>query len=727
MSIENSIKQETFFKLLFGRNKGFVCLSFLDPSDKRDMREEWFIYPDAIPSMLEAIAENSPVKNTYFCPQLFAQKRRVKENVVLTPNAWSDLDTCNPTNLLVDPSIVVESSPGRFQAYWVFENASNVNPKEAEELCRRIAYFHANKGADKSGWDLTQLLRVPFTPNFKYEDAPEVKITEINKSIFRINDFKDYPTLLNFNAATVMDIPKLDPELNADYYLTKHKTKISQRIVQMFIEEPPDRNWSNVLWKLEMSLFEINFKPEEVFAIVREARCNKYARDGRPEIQLWTEVCRAYDASLLNKKLQINDPETVTQLLSQEERAIVDSLEPTIIEDYIEWASTLGDAAKQYHQAGIFTLLSTLLCGSVTLPTSYGSIVPNLWFMILADTTLTRKSTSMDIAMELLEEIDPEAVMATDGSIEGLLTNLANRPKKASVFLRDEFSGMIEAMMKKDYMAGMAETLTKLYDGKMQRRILRKETLEIRDPRLIMYTGGIKNKVTAALTHEHVSSGFMPRFIFVTALSDVSKIKPLGPPTSVLSSRRDAIIAELTQLYLHYNAPRRIEVQGALPFEKAADFKARLTEDAWVRYNKLEYKLVDIGMNSTHPAIFTPVGDRLAKSILKAAILIAASRELSEEIVVEENDILRAIKFGEHWRTYAEEVINAIGDNSSERKLEQIYNIIAGGAGVPRSRLMRLFKLSSREMNGVIDTLTGREQVVVRQVEGKALYYPSKI
>ena len=95
--------------------------------------------------------------------------------------------------------------------------------------------------------------------------------------------------------------------------------------------------------------------------------------------------------------------------------------------------------------------------------------------MILAETTLTRKTTAMDIPMDLLAEVDESAIMATDGSLEGLFTNLSMRPKKPSVFLRDEFSGLIDAMTKKDYMAGMPEMLTKLYDGKFQRRLLRKE------------------------------------------------------------------------------------------------------------------------------------------------------------------------------------------------------------------------------------------------------------
>src|SRR5579862_7181105 len=102
------------------------------------------------------------------------------------------------------------------------------------------------------------------------------------------------------------------------------------------------------------------------------------------------------------------------------------------------------------------------MSGSIQLPTSYGLIIPNLWFLLLADTTLTRKSTALDLAVDMLTEVDPSLIMATDGSIEGMFTALSLRPGQPSIFLRDEFSGLIEMMTKRDYYAGMGEALTKM-------------------------------------------------------------------------------------------------------------------------------------------------------------------------------------------------------------------------------------------------------------------------
>ena len=73
------------------------------------------------------------------------------------------------------PTLTVESSPGRDQYYWKLTRL--IPPGKAEELNRRLAYA---MDADKSGWDLTQLLKLPGTPNHKYRETPLVGVSQIS-------------------------------------------------------------------------------------------------------------------------------------------------------------------------------------------------------------------------------------------------------------------------------------------------------------------------------------------------------------------------------------------------------------------------------------------------------------------------------------------------------------------------------------------------------------------
>lgn len=723
VSPEMDKRRSMFLRLLFDKGKGYFCIAY-GPRDRdpKKFREYFFKFPEDVDEAVALVNSVYHGNNVWFCPHLFNQPRRRKEHVVFTPCAWADLDTCQPDELFLKPTFLIESSDDRWQGLWMFNGV--VDPDDAEDISHRIAYTHAEQGADRTGWDLTQLLRFPYTYNYKYATTPIVTIRDANREKYLPKDFDvDYEPVLGYQYVEDVELPDISL-IDGEELLTKNRLQLPPTVWRLYQERlPDDASWSEPLWKLMLMLFEAGFDKTQVYAIVQGAACNKYERDGTPQRLLWKDVCRAetkYQVMQLPPVLAEGPQEE--PLVSDEERQRV-LREDTFIERYIEWAKSLGDAAPQYHQAGAFTVLSALLAGTVQLPTSFGIIKPNLWFMILADTTLTRKSTAMDIAMDLALEVDPDVVMATDGSLEGMLTSLATRPSRPSVFLRDEFSGLLESMTKKDYMAGMPELLTKLYDGKMQKRLLRKETIDIRDPCFILFAGGIKDKVTSLLSFEHVSSGFMPRFVFITAESDLTRVKPLGPPTEMILGNKAAIQEELERMYEFYNQADVLQVAGSdIRIEGKVKFDAQLTPEAWYRYNQMEAQLLDTGMKSERPAVMTPVYDRLAKSILKASVLLAASRKLANPVVVEVIDIVRAMVYGESWRIYARDVMNSVGKGQTERLLDNVMGMIERQPGVTRSKLMQSYHLEARQATQIFDTLEQRGKVV-RTTKGKTMYF----
>lgn len=695
----------------------------------KNFSEEFLMWPAEKIKVTQRIDAMSATHNVYFCPQLLSRPKRVKDSVAVCTNSWSDLDECAPSNCLIKPTLVVETSPNRYQAYWAFEDP--IDPFDAESISKRVAYYHAFQGADKSGWDLTQLMRVPGTYNRKPEyDNVAVKLIQHRENKYRISDFEKYPKLAETSGVEEA-LPEALPEFTGEELLEKYDNEVApQAFVHFSIEPDKGVDWSKTLWNLHMICFEAGMSKEEVFIVGRDSACNKFKRDGRPELQLWKDVIKAWQRFQENQKLLMPATVHLAPLLLDREREQIKDYN-SFVDDYIKWAGSLGDAAKQYHQAGAFVILSALLGGSVKLPTSFGTMKPNLWFMILADTTLTRKSTAMDIAMDLLEEVDSSTILATDGSIEGLMSSLSTRPSQPSIFLRDEFSGLLDALNKKDYYAGMAETLTKLYDGKLQKRILKKETIEVKDPVLIFFAGGIKNKICSLLTTEHVSSGFIPRFIFITAESDVTKVQPLGPPTDRDTTGRTEIMSAMKELRDHYHTDPKLfrRPDGTLAYEAPKMWSAQLTPEAWARYNLLEQDMMKAGLKAPQPEIMTPTYDRLCKSGLKAAVLVAASKSRehdSKTIMVELDDLLYAIRFVEQWRDYTNEVVNGIGATTSERELQKILKAVQTNPGVTRSRLMQSYHLTANSANQIFQTLMQRG-LVTSHKNGKAeRYFPTE-
>jgi putative DNA primase/helicase len=139
---------------------------------QKSIRSRTFRYPEETSQALAwALERANERREVYFSAHLLNHERRTKENAAPIHALYSDIDGAQVPEDIPQPTCVVESSPGRTQGFWQLD--SEVPPEVGEELNRRLA--HAI-GADSSGWDLSQLLRVPGTPNHKYPGTPTVAV-----------------------------------------------------------------------------------------------------------------------------------------------------------------------------------------------------------------------------------------------------------------------------------------------------------------------------------------------------------------------------------------------------------------------------------------------------------------------------------------------------------------------------------------------------------------------
>ena len=77
------------------------------------------------------------------------------------------------------PSIIVESSPGKYHVYWLLRDTFMITTEEEREKARSLQQRWVEYvGSDDASKDLARALRVPGTCNYKYDDEPEVKIIE---------------------------------------------------------------------------------------------------------------------------------------------------------------------------------------------------------------------------------------------------------------------------------------------------------------------------------------------------------------------------------------------------------------------------------------------------------------------------------------------------------------------------------------------------------------------
>lgn len=272
---------ERLLRAVWGSRNGYVFLPHKVQPD------EWHETPGvAYAGELPSLPEPHGKADRYFCPVVFSKPKRKKEYALPTNLLWADLDPVHPSSCRLRPSVAWESSPGRYQALWFL--TSELEPERAAQLSKRIAYAD---GGDKGGWDLTQVLRIPGTQNFKYDSAPEVQLLWAKSQAYSIEEVEAaYPKL---------------PDENGHAKASLGWTDVTEAVINTAIAALPvgfrrrltantagaDR--STELQKLARDLVRFGVSPEIVVHLLQRSTWNKFAGRNDEQRQLVKQVTDA--------------------------------------------------------------------------------------------------------------------------------------------------------------------------------------------------------------------------------------------------------------------------------------------------------------------------------------------------------------------------------------------------------------------------------------------------
>lgn len=720
MSASSEI-QKAFFDYVFGEDNGYICIATQEPGKKQTFKEKFFGWPDGKTPMVNYIQQSTRANNIWFGVNLLVSPKRTKQHCVPCNLVWADLDTCNPAEIVPKPQCVIQSSPARFQAIWRFDE--KIDPFIAEQYSKRIAYAYRENGVDPSGWDLTQLLRVPHTFNLKYNESPRVELAHAYEALAPLAALGGLPDLTAEPGDYDLTVPDGLPD--AQDVLGRYVTRLNRTAFFVLFDEEPDFDWSKILWRLVNICIEQGMTNEEAFSVALIAKCNKYARDGRPISHLWREVQRARESQdNINKLVGTYSPLEIPELLNTQE---LNGTPHTLIDDYREWGVSSTDAVPSFHDLTFFIVLSGLCASGIKLNTTYGVIQPNLWGLVLGDSTLTRKTTAMKMGMSFVEEIDAKRILAYDASAEGMMTGLSERPSQVSMFYRDEVAGFLDAIKRKDYMAGMPETMAQLYDiPPILTRRLRKETITVTAPVFIFFGGGIRDKTYSLISEQLILSGFMPRFLIVSGDADMNTIRRTGPAIAANMEKRVEISQKLHQLFDMYNTTGEFMVAGQKVTEVPAQVEALLSAEAWERYGDIEMAMAHSANNAVISHLALPTFERASRSLLKMCVLVAAVRRSPSDGVLEviEEDVRISAKYLQAWLPHTVDMLSNSGRTTTMRLLDNVIGTIRKEPGILRGKVMQHYHLTRREMDEVQNTLEDRGQIRLDR-KGKAVYlYP---
>lgn len=278
-----------FFIELWRKMKGeYFCIS--TKSSSGTWKDHYFARGEL--SSVRGFIKDNLDKDLYFCPHGLKKKSRKEESAVLPALLWSDLDEANPRGIDVEPTIALESSPGRYVGFWVIDKPMN------KELNRALTY---HVGADKSGWDIGQVLRIPGTYNYKYPTHPKVRMLWDDGRDWRVDELSRIVKVRDKKSSS-------SNELSASEVFAEYQTKLPRWLRSELLRRDPPKagKRSEMIWKLEHALLECGLDQDESFVLIKASVWNKFRGRHNEDEQLRHELDK-----IVKDRLDATAPERI--------------------------------------------------------------------------------------------------------------------------------------------------------------------------------------------------------------------------------------------------------------------------------------------------------------------------------------------------------------------------------------------------------------------------------
>lgn len=257
--------------------EGFFCFASGGPNTG-GWAERWYRWPAQRQEIIDAVTRTRGEANVYFSTYLFRASSSAKSGVIPTRTIQADLDEADINDLPLEPTVLVRTSPGRHQAYWVLKDALDIETHEI--MSRKLTY--AIPKCDHSGWPLGRKVRLPDSFNFKYLDGPKpIEVVSASKKTYSIEDLAMLPEALPPTETADQEdwlerAHLLTLDIGPQELLESIKTKgLHPKTYLQYNTLAADR--STALWGLMLQAFRCGLDRDSVYWLSLHSKNNKFA------------------------------------------------------------------------------------------------------------------------------------------------------------------------------------------------------------------------------------------------------------------------------------------------------------------------------------------------------------------------------------------------------------------------------------------------------------------
>lgn len=370
---------------------------------------------------------------------------------------------------------------------------------------------------------------------------------------------------------------------------------------------------------------------------------------------------------------------------------------------YIDYASQRTDAPPEAHELMAVGALSSLAGSSPRIPmaTAVHGWRLNLWTLYIVNSTVGRKSTVINFVGDILTEVlGRDAFIHWESSPQGFIQKLMERDGKPAVFMRDEYSGLMQQMNRGGHMSGLIQTLIRAYDGGVLENVrvkkrdeageMQADTDRVLDPYLTTLAASTRDSFIQRATIDNVLDGFLARFVIVTGHAAPRKMATMTP---ALRQQRLQLIDQARAFAQRADG---IAEMGIAPAVLDAAWEI---EQAWI---------AEAG-ESDYPDALSASFKRLSESVLKVAALLAID---ADALTIEPAHYQTACRMGERWTASTRAIIETLGATDFLRHCDAVKDTVRRHPGIALSQLYRHHRrLRKRDFDEVLAALEEQDEI----------------
>lgn len=251
-----------FINFLFDGLEGQMYVVAKEPNNPESWDQVFFDYPEQADTAIAAINKYSATHDIYIAPVLYKSQRAVKENFKVGQVFWCDFDGNKPESFDIPPSYdIYTSEGGHNHVYWRLDEPIT-DSEQIEDYNRRLTFKY---DADASGWDVTQVLRPPYTLNHKRGGSSVYTSANPEGLQFNLSVFADLTPApdrsVDFSLWEKLDLPSLEDVIYSHSFGPDFR-----RIFEMQREQVDDRSAS--LTSMAYTCAESGLSDKEIYVVL---------------------------------------------------------------------------------------------------------------------------------------------------------------------------------------------------------------------------------------------------------------------------------------------------------------------------------------------------------------------------------------------------------------------------------------------------------------------------